>query len=109
MPYQKNQISHRDFIDLKMTDFICLHRGGSEESILVPFKLYGGSSNIEDEERSAVERSLMVNAWPPKKSCKSYLFKFVSKVGGIPIASADPGRTLAVVTPPDIVSLYASS
>ena len=33
------KVSHTDFADINMTDFICLHRGGSEESTLVPFKL----------------------------------------------------------------------
>lgn len=31
----------------------------------LPLKVNGGSSSIEDEERSAVGRSLMTNACPP--------------------------------------------
>ena len=63
---------------------MCLHRGGFVVSQAFEELIwYGGSSNMEDGERSAVFRSLMTYAWPP-------------------MASAEPGRTREVVTPPDM-------
>jgi hypothetical protein len=56
--------------DLK-TYFICLHRGGDKRSMPLPLKENGGSSSMDDEERSAVGRSLMTNACPPAKVISS--------------------------------------
>ncbi len=69
-----------------LTHFICLQRGGTEGSNSVPFNVNGGSSSIEEADLSLVGRSLIVNACPP-------------------IELADPGSTLTVVTPPEILSL----
>lgn len=76
---------------MQSTDFMCLQRGGDEESRWVPFKrLYGGSSTRDNGEPSLVDRSFMTNACPP-------------------IAFALPGRINDVDTPPDTESGYAWS
>jgi hypothetical protein len=56
------------------TYFICLHRGGDKTSMPLPLKENGGSSSMDDEERSAVGRNLMTNACPPAKSCHQLLY-----------------------------------
>lgn len=86
-----------------LTHFICLQRGGRDGSISEPFNVCGGSSTIAVDERSAVGRSLMVKACPPMRSSMSDINAGTAEKD-IPIASADPGSTLDVVTPPDMES-----
>ena len=47
------------------THFMCLHLGGREGSSVDPFKLWGGSMTIDEDDRSGVFLSLTMNAWPP--------------------------------------------
>jgi hypothetical protein len=75
---------------------MCRHLGGRVGSGKDELTVYGGSKTMDVEDRSAVLRSLITNAWPPTRVNQ----RSDASGRGSPMASPDPGRTKAVVTPP---------
>ena len=67
-------------------------------------RLFGGSRSIDVGERSAVGLNLMAKACPPMVDDQNTLYGMkINKRMSVPIAFADPGSTIELVTPPDIL------